>query len=644
VLIKEPTVTVNPEDIAGLECIHANYFVNQYTKKDDLVLVKERVHFKDGTTRSRLVPKINVKKSFYITREGHQTHHEKKEWEDRKKVQRYESTQVLLADNLARALGMTPGFMRLGMLNRSPYVYGTDIMPTVLVKHKYMRDYPEYNDARYDANNAVLDLETNTVFEHLHPDDKAVCKRYDERIGQSQARMDHLRQQAEEAAKDPKGAKDVKRINEQLKLEREEIVSLQKERKPYEQPIISGSLTMKDKVFIAVTKRFAARIQGKAVPIVEGLFELYLEKYKKERNINLEVEIVENDFEVTRALLKRAHQWQPDFILIWNMNFDVPKMIESCKRHGEDPAEVFSDPRIPPEYKYFRYKEGQLQKTKADGKTYSQHVADLWHTVIAPAGFYFIDSMCLYKKLRVTEAQQPSYSLDAILNRHLNLSKLKFEEADGFKGLEWHQFMQTHYPAEYLIYNSFDCIAVELLDEDQTDIKKMRILLGHSDLAKFPSTPRRLADDLHFVCEEEEGLVMGSTSDEMVAEIDALLPSLQGWITTLPSHLIHKRGLNLIEEDPTIETGLSVAVSDLDVAAGYPNIGIITNASRETTILEFCKILGKSDDVYRRVAINMTAAQTNAVEVCREMLSMPSMNELLFEFTKEKGIDHPIHS
>ena len=82
----------------------------------------------------------------------------------------------------------------------------------------------------------------------------------------------------------------------------------------------------------------------------------------------------------------------------------------------------------------------------------------------------------------------------------------------------------------------------------------------------------------------------------------------------------------------------------MDVAAGYPNIGIITNASRETTILEFCKILGKSDDVYRRVAINMTAAQTNAVEVCREMLSMPSMNELLFEFTKEKGIDHPIHS
>ena len=137
---------------------------------------------------------------------------------------------------------------------------------------------------------------------------------------------------------------------------------------------------------------------------------------------------------------------------------------------------------------------------------------------------------------------------------------------------------------------------------------------------------------------------MGSTSDEMVADEDELLPSLQGWICTLPSHLIHRRGLNLIAEDESIETGLSVAVSDLDVAAGYPNIGIITNASRETTILEFCRIQGKGDEVYRRAALNLTAAQTNAVEVCRDILSMPDMNTLLMEFTKEHDIEHPVNS
>lgn len=71
-------MAINPEDIAGIECVHANYFVNQHTKKDDLVLVKERVHLKDGSTVSRMVPKLNVKKSFYITREGHRNHHEKK--------------------------------------------------------------------------------------------------------------------------------------------------------------------------------------------------------------------------------------------------------------------------------------------------------------------------------------------------------------------------------------------------------------------------------------------------------------------------------------------------------------------------------------------------------------------------------------
>ena len=51
----------------------------------------------------------------------------------------------------------------------------------------------------------------------------------------------------------------------------------------------------------------------------------------------------------------------------------------------------------------------------------------------------------------------------------------------------------------------------------------------------------------------------------------------------------------------------------------------------------------KSDDVYRRAALNLTAAQTNAVEVCRDILSMPDMNTLLKEFTKEHNIDHRCH-
>ena len=35
---------ITKDDIAGIECIDANYFVNQHTRRDDLVLVKERVH------------------------------------------------------------------------------------------------------------------------------------------------------------------------------------------------------------------------------------------------------------------------------------------------------------------------------------------------------------------------------------------------------------------------------------------------------------------------------------------------------------------------------------------------------------------------------------------------------------------------
>lgn len=80
--------------------------------------------------------------------------------------------------------------------------------------------------------------------------------------------------------------------------------------------------------------------------------------------------------------------------------------------------------------------------------------------------------MCFFKINRVREQNRPSYSLDSILNDELDLEKLKFKEAEGYEGLELHQLMQSKYKLEYGIYNVFDCIALELLDEKTGDLSK----------------------------------------------------------------------------------------------------------------------------------------------------------------------------
>ena len=119
-------------------------------------------------------------------------------------------------------------------------------------------------------------------------------------------------------------------------------------------------------------------------------------------------------------------------------------MLEHLKYAGIDPAEVFSDPSVPPEFRYFNYQEGTKIKVTESGRTMPLSPAERWHVVTCPASFYPIDGMCVYQKIRLGKGKM-SYALDATLERHLGIRKLKFKEADGLERLAWHEFMQKNY-------------------------------------------------------------------------------------------------------------------------------------------------------------------------------------------------------
>jgi len=515
-----------PEDVEHYECIHATYHRCQNYSGHDLVLVKEHVHLKDGT----IVPNVRMvedyKRHYWITRDGFQTHTDKKEWEDVARLKRSTSTQANLEANIARALNKNIKGARLSMLSRSPYLYGSDITSTTLIKHRYMENAPDVTSV---SSSAVLDVETNTVRKNLTDSDLLIIENIEDKIARQTLECDRLERQIKESDGEILlTTKEKAALQKEHETIRKSILRKVESVKEISEQIISGSLTMGSKAFLAVSKCWL-RKHGDVTGDLQTLFEKYLGKYKKERDITLEVEIVDNDAEITKALLAKAHEWKPDFIAIWFINFDIPKLVQSLQRHGIDPAQVFSDPSVPDNFKSFRYKEAQQQKTTATGKITTKHYCDLWHVVHAPASFYFVDAMCLYKLVRVTEPMQPSYSLDSILGINLDLGKLRFEEADQYTGVEWHQVMQTNHQLEYLIYNVFDCIGVELLEEKNRDLTTLRMLVGHSDLDRFTSTPRRLADDLHFVC-LEDGKVMGSTSDEMVDELDKQVVPMTDWM------------------------------------------------------------------------------------------------------------------
>ena len=395
--------------------------------------------------------------------------------------------------------------------------------------------------------------------------------------------------------------------------------------------IIMATLSYKSKVITVVKNSFLTGYTD-VFKRLQLLLKKYIGGHVEKRNIKWDLVIADSSANVVKECINKAHEWQPDIIAIWNMDFDIPRVINALEKVGIDPKDIFSDPSVPKEYRYFSYNKGTAIKVTASGKEISRNNYEQWHTVNCPSSFYFIDAMCLYYQIRSQGGKEQSYSLNSILDKHLGIRKLNFDAAEKYIKAEWHIFMQSEYPLEYVIYNVFDCISIELLDENTNDMAlTLSMFSGCSGFNNFNSQPKRLADTMHYFC-LDNGYVYGTTSDDMITPDDSNIVSGVGWISNLEANLVADNGLNIIEEDSNLRSNVRAYVGDLDVSSSYPSGGVVFNISRGTTHKELIKIEGVSEASRRMAGINLSGGATNAVEIACDAFHLPSMEALLKEF------------
>lgn len=558
-------------DVLAYECKHVMYTTARDGEPHDLVTIKENVHYKDGRVVPRLRLLADYRRPFWITKEGWRNHNDKKEWEDVKKLQRFESTQINLPNAILRSLGQIPTrYYSLRQACRSPYVYGADVTPPVLIKRQYMDTWPEYNTGgalETPASVCMFDTETDMIM----------------------------------------GTEE----------------------------ILMATVAQGNYVHLFVTERFLGSLSKDAEHRLRQAFQYYLSEYVEKRKINYHVSIVKDEGILAYQALQCIHALKPDILAIWNMDFDIPKMVKALERAGYDLGEAFSDPIIPPLFRKFVYHQGPSQKVTQSGKEMPLPYFDRWHSVECPASFQVIDAMCFYRKLRFAKGMEDGYSLDAVLQRILGIRKLKFKEADHLTGPQWHAFMQANYKIEYCIYNSFDCISMQELDEKTKDLcVQLGMHSGHSEWNRFPSQPRRTWDDLNFDC-LQVGRIAATTSDKMRTELDQLTVDLKNWIACLPSHLLDHTGLQCIKELPNFHTTIWGNVADLDIESTYPCVETICNVSRETTMAEIIAVEGLDENTRRAVGINLTGGFVNAVELCVRVYKAPTFEMLLADLKGE---------
>lgn len=146
----------------------------------------------------------------------------------------------------------------------------------------------------------------------------------------------------------------------------------------------------------------------------------------------------------------------PDFLLAWNMAFDIPYLIERIKELGYDPAEIISDERY--EKKYANYFIDTRHKNSYEARGDYYDIA---------SNVTFIDQLIQFASRRKGQSAFPNFKLDTAADvitkgavRKLNYSNIVSNLGD---------LPYVDYKT-FVMYNIIDVVSQKCIEESVNDI------------------------------------------------------------------------------------------------------------------------------------------------------------------------------
>lgn len=225
-----------------------------------------------------------------------------------------------------------------------------------------------------------------------------------------------------------------------------------------------------------------------------------------------DLEIFDSEIKLIAWIMKKIHEAQIDFIGVWNMNFDVPRILNAIVKKGIDPARLFKDPSLPDHYHYLKYYEDPRPVA---------HFTLKWHWLYSTCSSQFIDLLGLYSQCRRTAGYRDKYDLNSVLVDEIGQGKLPLAEGS-------HVMMQRHHFKDYVVYNIFDVIGIRLLEDKNNDVLSMAVLSGPTPVSKFSTQTIRATNAMYHAL-IGKGMVLSSCSNEdNFVQLDRYFPLTGG--------------------------------------------------------------------------------------------------------------------
>ncbi len=450
------------------------------------------------------------------------------------------ATRLDMVHNPLRRIGVTKEALRIGVNTKKLYEYESNLdirvipnwdVPANLKEMVYGKNPRQYRGYWNMVNSPFVygvDIDMSVLIrQHHYNKHKTLCSGY--RVGALDIEVDVAR------AKLYPAATPMKTI----------IVT------NYTSPeLVTYSAVLKGFVKGHTHEELVQEISSSFTKFKSGVFDSVAEILDKHEPKFI-LKVFNTELELLKWTFSNINNNKPDYVSIWNLDYDIPRIMDRIRALGGDVLDIIPHPDVPRKYAKCIYSCG----THAG----LAHFTYAWHTLDVSGYSTYYDSMCLYSRLRKHKGMLDSYSLDAISKKHLGDGKRAFEEAGHYE-------MQTDRQVEYCGYAAIDTIICVLLDKVLDDVVTMNALIPYSDFPSFAQQTVQLKHRFHDYC-KQRGMMSASQMGTKVHPTDKHIQNVGG--NVLPPALAWRTGVNRIKELVNVcrkvVSKLVLLVVDLDV-------------------------------------------------------------------------------
>lgn len=328
---------------------------------------------------------------------------------------------------------------------------------------------------------------------------------------------------------------------------------------------------------------------------------------------------------------KVLHTLKPDFLAVWNLGFDCPRILDRLRFRQIDVNNTVCHPDVPERYRHVEWKED---------KSEVEHFTDVWHVLDAPGYTYWYDAMALYARIRKVQGRDVKYTLDYIGNKIIGSGKMHFGANQS------HYLMQTNDKIGYSVYNTIDTLIPALMNAVTQDLSTMLALSDCSLIQDFSRQTVQLTAQFYSYL-VNQGKMPGACAGSMKKDVDTYIGNIGGAV--LNPVLLIEKGMSVLKES-SMKTNIFKLASDLDVSSFYPSMTIASNVSRETKLFTTLWVEGcphtldeieseanprrqsemakeNAEHIYAVFGL-LPCVKENAVTVCHELFGLPNYQEM----------------